>query len=84
MKKHTKHGKKKGGNQTKHFENEKHSLQGKSGKVSLAPLPPRPSVNKILPKIHSGALTAGFFPLDARYLLNKQARPITLSGNGMN
>ena len=38
VKKHTKHGKKRGGNQTKHFENEKHSLQGKSGKVSLAPL----------------------------------------------
>lgn len=34
VKKHTKHGKNKGNNQNKHYKDEKHSLQGKSGKVS--------------------------------------------------
>lgn len=34
LKRHTRQGKKKGKNQTKHFENEQHSLQGKTGKVS--------------------------------------------------
>lgn len=37
VKKNTKHGKKKGQNQNEHYENEKHSLQGKSGKVSCSP-----------------------------------------------
>ena len=40
VKKHTKHGKKKGQNQPKHYENEKHSLQGKSGKVCPYPYLP--------------------------------------------
>ena len=33
VKKHSRHGKKKGNNHNKHYENEQHSLQGKSGKV---------------------------------------------------